>query len=324
MGATPGLGRLEIAARSSSPTVQSPPWQGGSNHRLANQVKLISYASEGRSSFGRLIGDGIVDASTSSSKHGSLRELLQNGGLADFDADTVDATPSLKLDEVELLPVIPDPGKILCVGLNYKDHAEESGREPTLRPTIFIRLADSQTAAGRSVTIPSVVTRFDYEGELAVIIGKAGSNISLDSAMSHVAGYACYNDFSARDWQKHTAQWTPGKNFDGTGAFGPMMVTADEIGDYTQLTLKTRVNGEVRQSATLSDLIFSVPELIAYLSSFTTLRPGDVIVTGTPGGVGMFRDPPAFLEGGEDVEVEISKVGLLRTRVVAAQPVAAG
>lgn len=285
-------------------------------------MKLISYRHAGVESFGRLVGDAVVDCSVLKPGYRSIRDVLERGALPLLRAETENLAPTLALSEVELLPVITDPGKILCAGLNYRSHRTEAGREPTARPTIFLRVADSQIGADQVVTIPPAVAKFDYEGELAVIIGKTGTAIGLEDAMSFVAGYACYNDFSARDWQQHTGQWTPGKNFTGTGAFGPAMVTADEIADHTQLTIETRVNGEVRQSARLGELLFSIPELIAYVTSFTTLRPGDVIVTGTPGGVGLFREPPEFLTGGEKVEVEISQVGILRTQVEAMTPAA--
>ena len=283
--------------------------------RLVQNMKLVSYRHQGTVSCGRLIGDAI---SALPSSYRSIRDVLEKGALDELEAETADLTPTLTLSDVELLPVIPDPSKILCAGLNYRAHRDEAGRDASARPTIFLRVADSQIGADSTVTVPPNVERFDYEGEMAVIIGREGSGVAVTDAMEYVSGYACYNDFSARDWQRHTGQWTPGKNFTGTGAFGPAMVTADEVGDHTKLTIETRVNGEVRQSATLADLIFTIPELIAYVSSFTTLRPGDVIVTGTPGGVGMFREPPEYLVGGEKVEVEISKVGLLRTQVVAA------
>jgi 2-keto-4-pentenoate hydratase/2-oxohepta-3-ene-1,7-dioic acid hydratase in catechol pathway len=201
------------------------------------------------------------------------------------------------------------------VGLNYETHRRETGRPEEAHPTIFLRLADSQVAHKAELLRPRVSQALDYEGELAVIIGKAGRYVDEHEAMAHVAGYACYNDATLRDWQRHTHQFTPGKNFPQTGAFGPWMVTADEIEDPAALLLVTRVNSEVVQSASLSQLIFTIPRLIAYCSSFTPLTPGDVIATGTPGGVGFKRTPPLYLKPGDRVEVEISQVGRLENGV---------
>jgi 2-keto-4-pentenoate hydratase/2-oxohepta-3-ene-1,7-dioic acid hydratase in catechol pathway len=278
-------------------------------------MKLVSYRNGSDELFGRLVGDGIVDVTGLLGGCATVLDVLESGRLAELDEKSSGLIPGTALDEVALLPVIVNPRKILCAGLNYRAHRDEAGREANARPTIFTRFADSQIGAGCEVRIPAVVEKFDYEGELAAVIGVGGQHIPEQDAYAHVAGYSCYNDFSARDWQRHTGQWTPGKNFHGTGAFGPALVTADEVGAVEDLVIQTRVDGEVRQSATLGDLIFSVPELIAYISTFTALSPGDVIVTGTPGGVGLFREPPEFLRGGETVEVEISKVGLLRTPV---------
>jgi 2-keto-4-pentenoate hydratase/2-oxohepta-3-ene-1,7-dioic acid hydratase in catechol pathway len=279
-------------------------------------VKLVSYLHRGESAFGVLTEDSIIPASRLGPWR-SVKDLLANDGVAALLDGAARLAPSLSLTEVMLLPVVPDPGKILCAGLNYQDHRDETGRDPTERPTIFIRFADSQVAAGASIVCPPRVTKLDYEGEVAVVIGRSGSEINPADAYDHVAGYACYNDFSARDWQRHSSQWTAGKNFPGTGAFGPYLVTPDEIVDVTELKLETRVNGEIRQSAVVADLIFDIPELIAYISSFTPLSPGDVIVTGTPGGVGLFRDPPVFLAPGDLIEVEVTALGILANRVAA-------
>jgi 2-keto-4-pentenoate hydratase/2-oxohepta-3-ene-1,7-dioic acid hydratase in catechol pathway len=218
---------------------------------------------------------------------------------------------------VEWLPVIPNPDKIICIGLNYEEHRQETGRAKVEYPTVFARFANSQGAHLQDVPQPHVSTQLDYEGELAVIIGKRGRYIDLRDALAHVAGYACYNDISVRDWQRHTHQFTPGKNFPCTGMFGPWMVTADELRDLKSPRLQTRVNGEVVQNATLGQMIFDVAELIEYCSAFTQLEPGDVIVTGTPGGVGAKRQPPLWLKPGDVTEVEIDGVGLLRNRIVA-------
>ncbi len=217
--------------------------------------------------------------------------------------------------DCRLLPVIPNPGKIFCVGLNYKSHVAEMKRADSDRPAIFTRFADSLSAHGVPLAKPTVTSRFDFEGELAVVIGKGGRNISQADAFEHIAGYACFNDGTARDWQRHTHQWTPGKNFPATGPLGPFMATRQAIPDVNALTLQTRLNGEVMQDAKLADLIFTLPVIIEYISSFTTLSPGDVIATGTPGGVGDKREPPVYMKAGDVIEVEITGLGTLRNTV---------
>jgi 2-keto-4-pentenoate hydratase/2-oxohepta-3-ene-1,7-dioic acid hydratase in catechol pathway len=199
--------------------------------------------------------------------------------------------------------------------LNYKSHVAETKRDDSPYPALFTRFADSLAANGDVVLRPVFSERFDWEGELAVIIGREGRFISQANAFEHVAGYACFNDVSVRDWQKHTHQWTPGKNFPGTGPLGPWLVTADEVPDVTALTLETRLNGEVMQRASLADLIFTIPVLLEYISRFTPLSPGDVIATGTPGGVGDRRTPPLYMKDGDLVEVEISGLGVLRNPI---------
>jgi len=218
--------------------------------------------------------------------------------------------------DVIFLPPIADPAKILCVGLNYAKHQAETGRPDVDHPTIFTRFADSQVGHLQPMIKPDQSIRFDYEAELAVVIGQGGRFISEDDALSHVAGYACYNDGSIRDWQRHTSQFTPGKNFPGTGAFGPYLVTPDEVGDYRKLPIESRLNGEVMQKATLADLIFPIPRLLSYISEFTPLSSGDVIVTGTPGGVGDRREPPVYMRPGDVIEVDIGIVGTLVNPVV--------
>jgi 2-keto-4-pentenoate hydratase/2-oxohepta-3-ene-1,7-dioic acid hydratase in catechol pathway len=217
--------------------------------------------------------------------------------------------------EIELLPVIPNPGKVLCVGHNYETHRKETGREKTAYPSIFVRFPDSQVGHLQPLIRPRVSTMFDYEGELAVIIGKAGRAISESDAMEYVAGYSCYNDASVRDWQWHTNQFTPGKTFPGTGAFGPWLVTREEVNDPATLRVTTRLNGTIVQDQPTADLIFPVPTLISYISTFTPLAAGDVIVTGTPGGVGAKRQPPLWLKPGDIVEVTIEGVGQLSNPV---------
>jgi 2-keto-4-pentenoate hydratase/2-oxohepta-3-ene-1,7-dioic acid hydratase in catechol pathway len=277
-------------------------------------MKLVSYLDQGRASYGVVEGEGIIDLPAVSAMPATLREALRlgQGVLATAAAGRSADRP---LGDVELLPVIPDPSKIVCVGVNYADHRKEAGRSEVAHPTLFTRWSDTQVGHEHPVAFPKVSTFLDYEGELAVIIGAPAYQVDEAHALDHIAGYSCYDDLSVRDWQRHTSQFTPGKNFVGVGAFGPWMVTADEIADPESLALETRVNGDVRQSAPIKDMIFSVPQLIAYITTFTPLDTGDVIVTGTPGGVGLFRDPPLSLAAGDVVEVEISSIGLLRTTI---------
>ncbi len=213
-------------------------------------------------------------------------------------------------------PVIPRPGAIWCVGLNYEDHRKETGRAKAAWPTLFTRFPVCLVGAGEPLVRPAASPQLDFEGELAVIIGKRGRHIPEERALEHVAGYACFNDASVRDFQSHSSQFGPGKNFHRTGAFGPWLVTADEVPDPQALEIRTRVNGEVMQESHTSLMTWSIRELIAYLSRFTPLLPGDVISTGTPSGVGVARDPQVFLKPGDVVEVEVSSVGLLRNSVV--------
>jgi 2-keto-4-pentenoate hydratase/2-oxohepta-3-ene-1,7-dioic acid hydratase in catechol pathway len=282
-------------------------------------VRLVSYLGpDQRESFGVLLGDAVADgAALLAHRVGSIRELLSAGLLGELASRAATATPTASLAELSLLPVIPDPAKIICVGLNYRSHITETGRPIPEYPTLFPRYADSQMGHLAPARLPPVSTSLDYEGELAVVMGAPAHRVPAAQALALVAGYAAYNDFSVRDWQRHTSQFMPGKNFPGTGGFGPWLVTADEIPDVADCLLTTRVNGEIRQRAELSDLVFAVPELISYISAFTPLSPGDVIVTGTPGGVGLFRDPPAFLQPGDIVEVNISRIGTLVNTVTA-------
>lgn len=221
--------------------------------------------------------------------------------------------------EIEFLPSITNPGKIICIGVNYRSHQKETGKAEHQKeqkaPTIFTRFADSQMGHLQPAQMPASTTEFDYEGEMALVIGKEGFHIAEADAFDHVAGYAAYNDFSVRDWQLAATQWTPGKNFPGTGGFGPYLVPAADLGDVNELTLETRVNGDVRQKASVADLYFTIPQLIAYVTGFTRLSPGDVIVTGTPGGVGRFMVPSGLLSAGDVVEVEITGLGTLRNTV---------
>jgi 2-keto-4-pentenoate hydratase/2-oxohepta-3-ene-1,7-dioic acid hydratase in catechol pathway len=277
-------------------------------------MRFASYLNNGRASFGLVTAAGIVDLS---GKAPSLKAAIAAGTLDSIGKAAASQAQDLQERDVTFLPVIGDPAKIFCVGLNYEMHRQETGRSVVGHPTIFTRFADSQGGHDGEIVLPRVSTMLDFEGELAVIIGKGGRHIAEADGWDHVAGYACYNDASIRDWQNHTHQYTPGKNFPTTGPFGPYLVTPDEVGEIGPQTIQTRLNGATVQSATLGDMIFSIPVIIAYLSAFTPLSPGDVIATGTPGGVGFKREPQLFMKAGDVVEVEIEKVGLLRSHVVA-------
>jgi 2-keto-4-pentenoate hydratase/2-oxohepta-3-ene-1,7-dioic acid hydratase in catechol pathway len=271
------------------------------------RVKLTSFRRpDGTPSFGRVEGDTVIDLGDS---HADLKSVLTSlAGLTDG--------PRHALADVALLPVVPNPSKVLCVGHNYESHRQETGRAKVDHPSIFTRFADTLVGAGQPIVRPRASTSLDFEGELAVIIGRGGRAIPEERALEHVAGYACFNDASVRDWQWHTSQFTPGKNFPGTGALGPWLVTPDEAGDLAEVRVTTRLNGEVVQDQPIGDMIFPVARIIAYVSSFTPLAPGDVIATGTPGGVGAKRQPPLWMKPGDRVEVSIGPVGTLSNPVV--------
>jgi 2-keto-4-pentenoate hydratase/2-oxohepta-3-ene-1,7-dioic acid hydratase in catechol pathway len=275
-------------------------------------VKLISYKLRDRASYGIVTDQGVIDAARHlGERYPTLRAALAGDALSELKKLAGSGEVNHKLADVTLLPVIPDPEKILCVGINYAAHVKETGREMPTKVMIFTRFANTQVGHNQPMLKPKVSDRYDFEGELAVVIGKRGRYIEEKDALSYVAGYSCYNDGSIRDWQRHTTQFTPGKNFPGTGAFGPWLVTADEIPDPSKLTLTTRLNGQVMQQSGTDDLIFSVPHCIAYCSSFTYLEPGDVIITGTPGGVGNYREPPIYMKAGDKIEVDITRIGTL-------------
>jgi 2-keto-4-pentenoate hydratase/2-oxohepta-3-ene-1,7-dioic acid hydratase in catechol pathway len=274
-------------------------------------MRYVSFEAQGRASYGLLRGGEIVDLGLRLGERAPTLKALLEAGLQAQAARHVREHGDFRLRDVELLPVIPDPGLIACVGHNYEEHRAETQREPTEHPSIFLRHPASLQGAGQPLLRPIESTQLDYEGELAVVIGKPGRRIREADAWAHIAGVSCFNEGSVRDWQHHTRQFIPGKNFVHTGAFGPCLVTLDELPADRVLSLTTRVNGEVVQHATTNQMIFPIPRIIAYVSTFLPLSPGDVIVTGTPGGVGAKRKPPLWLKPGDTVEVEISSVGLL-------------
>ncbi|QEL27020.1 fumarylacetoacetate hydrolase family protein (plasmid) [Bosea sp. F3-2] len=278
-------------------------------------MKLASFTVDGRASWG-LVEDGAVAdvGAVLRDRFADLKAVLAAEALTAIPGAAVPAE-RIPLSRITWLPVVPNPDKILCIGLNYEMHRQETGRSEVEHPTVFARYANSQIGHLADIVRPKVSTDLDYEGELAVIIGKAGRYIEKADAWNHIAGYACYNDGSLRDFQRHTHQFTPGKNFPGTGAFGPWMATPDELGELPGLRLQTRVNGQIVQDALFGQMIFDIPTQIAYCSRFTRLEPGDVIATGTPGGVGAKRNPPLWLKPGDLVEVEIDRLGTLRNGV---------
>jgi 2-keto-4-pentenoate hydratase/2-oxohepta-3-ene-1,7-dioic acid hydratase in catechol pathway len=283
-------------------------------------MRLISFTRAGMPGYGAVAGGGVVDIGRRL-EAGSVRELLEREAVEDAAEVARTVSPDFGLDEIEFLPPISDCGKVFAVGLNFQAHRDEAASPravlETAEPTVFTRSWDSHVGHGQGIVKPAVSERFDYEGELALVIGRTAYRVSEADAHRYVAGYACYNDGTARDWQRHSSQWVLGKSHFRSGAFGPWLVTQDEVGELADHTLTTRVNGETRQHARFSDLIFPVAKLVSYISQCTPLRPGDVIATGTPAGVGAALDPPQLLEIGDVVEVECSCVGTLRNAVVA-------
>ncbi len=278
-------------------------------------MRLASFKTPKGASYGAVTDKGIVDLGRRiGNRFSDLRALLEKNGLAEAKKHLA-GTADYKESEISWLPVIPNPGKIVCVGLNYEEHRVETGREKTDNPALFLRVAESQAGHRQPILRPRESSHLDYEAEIALVIGTPGRRISQENAFKHIAGYSCYNDGSVRDWQRHTVQWTAGKNFAATGGFGPWMVTADEIPPNTILTLSCRLNGERMQHADTGMMIFKFPRLIEYISAFTPLAAGDVIVTGTPGGVGARRTPPIWMKPGDTVEIEVDKVGVLSNTI---------
>lgn len=272
-------------------------------------MRLVSFTTKsGQKSYGTVEGDIVLDAgAVLKERFSDLRAVLEKNAVQEL----AGKGEAIALTDVTLLPPIGNPEKILCVGLNYTSHIEETGRPRPAQPALFTRYPSSLIGHDQPLIRPKASHEFDYEGELVVIIGKSGRHISKDDAMSHVAGYTCMNEGSIRDYQIHTSQFWPGKSFEASGSIGPWIVTADEITDITQETVTTRINGEIVQQARFDDLAFSIPEIIAYISTVITLIPGDVIATGTPGGVGKFRKPQLYLVPGMVAEVEITGIGAL-------------
>jgi 2-keto-4-pentenoate hydratase/2-oxohepta-3-ene-1,7-dioic acid hydratase in catechol pathway len=280
-------------------------------------MKLASFLVHNHPTWGVVNSSSVLDlGAVLSPSYPDLKSWTAKGDKKTLEQARSSA-PQYKLNEVSWLPVIPNPDKIFCVGLNYELHRKETGRTEVEHPTIFTRFPNTQTGHLTDILRPRVSIDLDFEGELAIIIGKPGRYIAKEEAFDHIAGFACYNDASVRDWQRHTHQFTPGKNFPRTGGFGPWMVTPDEFTDIAPRGIMTRLNGEIVQQAKLGDMIFTLPTLVEYCSAFNPLVAGDVIVTGTPGGVGAKRNPPLWMKPGDVVEVEIEGIGILRNGVAA-------
>ena len=279
-------------------------------------MKLISFLQHGAPAYGAVIGDQVLDLTPIlGAQAPDLKALIAQDLVGAAAEAARNHAPTLRFDQLELLPVIPNPGQIFCIGLNYGEHVRETGKEITETPVIFLRVPDSQVAHRQDIVRPPESHRLDYEAEIAVIIGQGGRRIREEDAWDHITGYACYNDGSIRDWQIATSQWTPGKNFYRTGGFGPWMVTSDEIAPGRVMRLQTVLNGQVLQDTTTDKMIHNIPRQIAYISTFTPLSPGDVIVTGTPGGVGNKRTPPIFMKPGDVCEIVVDAIGTLRNGI---------
>ena len=278
-------------------------------------MRLATFRTAQGTSYGIVTVKGIVDLKRYiGNRFADLKALIGGNAFVEA-AKYANEAPDYKESDVTWLPVIPNPDKIICVGLNYQEHVAETGRENTEQPAIFLRVPESQVGHKQPILRPRESKNLDYEAEIAVVIGKGGRRIKQADAWSHIAGYSCYNEGSVRDWQRHTVQWTAGKNFAHTGGFGPWLVTADEIPPNTRMALSCRLNGERMQHATTEQMIFKIPKIIEYVSTWTTLQPGDVLVTGTPGGVGARRNPPVWMKPGDKVEIEIDKVGILENSI---------
>ena len=276
-------------------------------------MRLLSFSADGKDLFGAVSGDGVV---TLNAKVGrpSLAAALAADGVEALRRAAHGATPDRKLADIKFLPVIPQPNKILCAGVNYRAHAAEVSRELPKQPSMFIRFTDTLVGHGGAMIRPKLSDNFDYEGELALVIGKAGRHIPAERALDHIAGYTIFVDGSVRDYQKFSV--TSGKNWPGTGPLGPWLVTTDEIPDPGRLTLTTRLNGVQVQHSGTDKLIYSIPQIVSFCSDFTALSPGDIIATGTPEGVGHGRKPPLWMKPGDTLEVEITGIGALRATIV--------
>jgi 2-keto-4-pentenoate hydratase/2-oxohepta-3-ene-1,7-dioic acid hydratase in catechol pathway len=281
-------------------------------------VKFASCRVRGLPVYGLVTAEGLRPVgAVFAARYPDLRSVIAAGALAQA-AEAAQRNPRVPDPaDIVMAPPVPNPGKILCVGINYLAHIREMGREPPEHPVIFVRFPDTLVGDGCDIVRTSASTQYDFEGELAFVIGAPAYRVPKSEAFGVIAGYTCFMDGSVRDWQRQTSQFTAGKNFPDSGACGPHLVTADEIPDPAALHLETRLNGTVMQKAPIADMRFGVADLVAYISTFTRLAPGDVITTGTPSGVGFARKPPVWLAPGDQLEVEISGIGVLRNAVTA-------
>lgn len=281
-----------------------------------SQVKFVSFKVGDKAHFGLLRDDKVVDLSRRfGARFASIVDFIAKGSLDEVRALANEPHDYL-YSELTLLPVVPNPGKIICVGLNYAEHAKEGVRDPNDKPMLFARWPESLAAHGDPLLMPRISDKLDFEAELLAIIGKPTCRyLPAEKALDTVFGYSCMNEGSVRDWQRHSSQVTAGKNFAGTGPTGPWIVTADELGDPQTLDLTFRLNGTVMQHANTKDMIWPVADTIAYITNWIPLNPGDLIATGTPAGVGSRRTPPVFMKPGDVAEVEISRIGVLRNVV---------
>jgi 2-keto-4-pentenoate hydratase/2-oxohepta-3-ene-1,7-dioic acid hydratase in catechol pathway len=278
-------------------------------------MKLASYIADGKECYGVVTGDGVITMNERFGGHAaSLKEAIAGGLLPQIKEAASNGQADRKLSAIKFLPVIPNPEKILCVGINYKSHAAEHGTEAPKLPNIFTKFVNTLEAHDGEMLRPKVSTSFDFEGELALVIGKGGRHIKAADALKHVAGYTCYCDGSVRDFTKYSL--VAAKNFLRSSPLGPWMVTADEIPDPTKLTLVTRLNGKEMQRSGTDVLIHSIPAIIEFCSMFTPLAPGDIIATGTPDGIGAKQNPPVWMKAGDVLEIEISSIGTLRNKIV--------
>ncbi len=286
-------------------------------------MRFVSHTAPQGATWGIATERGVVPATrlgagVPATLQGVVEACVATPGLAATLAARAAGEPAVPLDGLALLPVMPSPRKIVCLGVNYHDHAKEGGNTVAEYPALFLRCATSLLAHGAPLRVPAVSSKLDFEAELALVIGRPARHVSEAQALDHVFGYACFNDATLRDYQRKTTQWTIGKNFDATGGFGPCLVTADELPPgCTGLHIESRLNGRVMQSASTSDMVFGVARTIALLSEAMTLETGDVIVMGTPAGVGYARTPPVWMQAGDTIEIEIEGVGLLRNPVTA-------
>jgi 2-keto-4-pentenoate hydratase/2-oxohepta-3-ene-1,7-dioic acid hydratase in catechol pathway len=282
-------------------------------------MRFTTFRQQNQDRLGVVTGSDVIDLQLALPDLSSdLRTNLRNGVdmMAAAKAAIQSKAPRMPLTSLALSPLLPEPGKIICLGLNYFDHAKEGGRDKPEYPWFFMRTATSLLAPNAKALRPKVSVRFDYEAEVAVIIGKTVKHATLDNALDAVFGYSCFNDISVRDYQKKTPQWSIGKNFDRTGGFGPVLVTADELpAGASELRIQTRLNGQIMQDANTRDMIWGVAETIQLVSECMTLEPGDLIIMGTPAGVGQARNPPVWMKHGDTVEIEIENIGILRNTI---------